>query len=77
MLLTGILSLWNTERAAAMAYRDAYLSHRRQWIYGEMFFAAAVAAARARKRREVFMLGRERGAEIVPAESLVQREAAS
>ena len=33
------------ERAAAMAYQDAYLSHRRQGIYGEMFFAAAVSAA--------------------------------
>jgi len=33
------------ERAADMAYRDAYLSHRRQGVYGAMFFAAAVAAA--------------------------------
>ncbi len=33
------------ERAAEMAYRDAYISHRRQGIYGEMFFAATVSAA--------------------------------
>jgi ADP-ribosylglycohydrolase len=33
------------ERAADMAYRDAYLSHRRQGIYGEMYFSAVIAAA--------------------------------
>jgi ADP-ribosylglycohydrolase len=33
------------ELAAEMAYRDAYLSHRRQGIYGEMFFSAVISAA--------------------------------
>lgn len=33
------------EKAAELAYHDAYISHRRQGIYGEMYFSAAIAAA--------------------------------
>jgi ADP-ribosylglycohydrolase len=41
----GYLAPAYPQFAAEMAYRDAFLSHRRQGIYGEMFFAAAISAA--------------------------------
>jgi len=41
----GYLAPGLPEKAAEMAYRDAYLSHRRTGIYGEMFFSAVIAAA--------------------------------
>ena len=33
------------EKAAEFAYRDAYVSHRRNGIYAAMFFSAAISAA--------------------------------
>jgi len=41
----GYLAPGLPEKAAEMAYRDAYLSHRRAGIYGEMYFSAVIAAA--------------------------------
>jgi ADP-ribosylglycohydrolase len=41
----GYLAPGWPEKAAEMAFRDTYLSHRRQGIYGAMFFAATISAA--------------------------------
>lgn len=41
----GYLAPGWPEKAAEMAYQDAFVSHRRQGIYGEMYFSAVIAAA--------------------------------
>lgn len=41
----GYLAPGMPERAAEMAHRDAWISHRRNGIYGEMYFSAVIAAA--------------------------------
>ena len=41
----GYIAAGWPEKAAEMAYHDALLSHRRQGVYGAMFFAALIAAA--------------------------------
>ncbi|MDE2859374.1 MAG: ADP-ribosylglycohydrolase family protein [Chloroflexota bacterium] len=59
------------EKAAEFAYRDAYVSHRRNGIYAAMFFSAAISAAFA-VNDPVEAL--EIGLQEIPADCLLARE---
>lgn len=62
----GYACAGDPEQAAKLSYNDAYLSHRKNGIYGEMFCAAAIAAAfTAESPLEALKIG----AKMIPAES--------
>ena len=59
------------ERAAEFAYRDAYVSHRRNGIYAAMYFSAAISAAFAvNDPVEALQIGLQE----IPADCLLARE---
>ena len=59
------------EKAAEMAYRDATISHRRNGIYGEMYFSAVISAAfTVDDPLEALHIGLEE----IPADCLLARE---
>ena len=59
------------EKAAEMAYYDAYISHRRNGIYGEMFFSAAIAAAFAKNNTKDAL---EAAMNEIPADCALYRD---
>ncbi len=59
------------EKAAEFAWRDAAISHRRNGIYGAMYFSAAIAAAFA---LDDPMAALEAGLSEIPADCLLARE---
>jgi ADP-ribosylglycohydrolase len=59
------------EKAAALAYRDAYISHRRNGIYAAMYFSAVISAAFT---VDDPMAALHIGLEEIPANCLLARE---
>ena len=59
------------EKAAEFAYRDAYVSHRRNGIYAAMFFSAAISAAFA---VDSTVEALKVGLEEIPADCTLARE---
>ncbi|WP_416306786.1 ADP-ribosylglycohydrolase family protein [Neptunicella sp. SCSIO 80796] len=66
----GYISPGNPDKAAEFAWRDARLSHSRNGIYGEIFFAALIAAAFYESNIRTLVLG---ALSYVPAESRFAR----
>lgn len=67
----GYMAPGQPELAAEWAWRDAFLSHRRNGIYGEMYFSAAIAAAfTADSVREAL----EAGLAEIPVDCLLARD---
>jgi ADP-ribosylglycohydrolase len=62
----GWLACGNPYRASEYAWRDATLSHTRNGIYGEMFFAAAIAEAAVSEDLEQVLMT---ALKVVPNES--------
>lgn len=59
------------EKAAELAYRDAYLSHRQNGIYGAMYFSAVIAAAFAMDSPVAAL---QTGLSEIPAECRLARD---
>lgn len=70
----GYACAGDPEAAAALAYRDAIVSHTKNGIYGALFAAAANAAAFATGDPLQALLA---GMDQIPAQSRLQRELAS
>ncbi len=59
------------EKAAELAWRDAFISHRRNGLYGAMYFSAVIAAAFATRNVKQAL---EKGLAEIPLDCLLARD---